>query len=378
MLRVLALIILMSLKAQAAELVEVNLSPRALGMGNAFTSVVADKDALFYNPARLANVEGINLTLADPYVGANGQDVYDTYQEFNDSTSTTSGFATQLRRMYGKKIWLGGGGKLAFAVPYFAVAGYDALSASAYVSNPAFPNVNVNFANDYGFAAGMAFNIVPGVSFGLVGKRITRIGASFPIGVSSLSLLSSTELQNRLNNRGTGYGVDLGTSVTIPAPVKPTFSYVWKNVGYTTFTQDYGSTAPPMIKDEQIFGFSFTVDLPGLDIRPAFDMKYLNRTDEQLGKKLHFGVEFDFPFVDLRGGFYQGYYTAGVGVDLGLIKVDAATYGVELGEYPGQHEDRRYVAQLTLELGFDPSFGFLGGGSGSGKGGGGGRLKQRR
>jgi hypothetical protein len=32
------------------------------------------------------------------------------------------------------------------------------------------------------------------------------------------------------------------------------------------------------------------------------------------------------------------------------------TYGVELGEYPGQLEDRRYLASVTLEFGFDGGF----------------------
>jgi hypothetical protein len=64
-----------------------------------------------------------------------------------------------------------------------------------------------------------------------------------------------------------------------------------------------------------------------------------------------------------------------------LIHVDAATYGVELGAYPGQQEDRRYMANFSFQLGFDP--GRLGFGKGSGTGADGEnvprpRLKQRR
>lgn len=381
MIKILALVILLSPFASAMELLEVNTSARALGMGNAYTAIVADKDALFYNPARLANIKGINLTIFDPYIGADGQDVYDTYTDFNDSTSSANQFATQLKRLYGRKVWIGGGAKAALAVPNFAIAGYDAFSGSAVMHNPAFPNLDVNFANDYGLAGGFAFNLAPGLNMGFVGRRITRVGAQFPLGVSTLALLSSTALQDRLNNRGTGYAMDWGLSMTVPTPVEPTFTFVWKQVGYTTFTQEFGSTAPPMMKDEMIAGIGLAVKAPLLTIRPAADFKYLNNTKEQLGKKLHFGLELDFSIFKLRTGLYQGYYTAGVGVDIGLIKVDAATYGVEMGVYPGQLEDRRYVIQATLELGFDPSFGFLGGGKG-GKGGsgggGGGALKQRR
>lgn len=361
--------------ATAEELVENHLSARALGMGNAYSSIVADKDALFFNPAGLAKVRGLNLTILDPYLGANGQEVYDAYQDLSDSSSTSAGFASALKRLYGKKIWFGGGGSTAVALPGFAAAGYASAAGSAYLSNPAFPNLNVKFFTDYGFATGIGFNLAPFWSVGITGKRITRIGAAFPIGVSTLALLSSDSLQNQLNNRGTGYGLDLGTSLTIPSPVSPTFSFVWKNLGHTTFSQDFGSQAPPSIKDEMIFGYSMLIDGPGIDIRPAFDFKYLNRYDEQLGKKMHFGIEFEFPLLSVRGGLSQGYYTAGVGVDLAFVRLDAATYGVELGEYPGQHEDRRYLLQATIQLGLDPSFG----GSSDGKSGGSRRgIKPRR
>jgi hypothetical protein len=88
-------------------------------------------------------------------------------------------------------------------------------------------------------------------------------------------------------------------------------------------------------------------------------------------------LEFDLPLLTLRTGYYQGYYTAGVGLDMGVLALDAATYGVELGEYPGQLEDRRYVAQMTIQIGLDGSFLSLSGASGT-AGGARRRLKQRR
>jgi hypothetical protein len=90
--------------------------------------------------------------------------------------------------------------------------------------------------------------------------------------------------------------------------------------------------------------------------------------------------------LDIRGGFREGYYTLGAGVNLGLFRVDAATYGVELGDYPGQIEDRRYVVQFSMELGIGNFSATGANSSGSGSSGsrsnslwgGGGHLKQRR
>jgi hypothetical protein len=125
--------------------------------------------------------------------------------------------------------------------------------------------------------------------------------------------------------------------------------------------------------------------VPLITITPSIDVEYVDQSSIQLGNKLHAGVEVSLPLIDLRAGLNQGYYTAGVGLNLLFAQIDIATYGVELGAYPGQLEDRRYVAQITFDFGFDPgSFGGHGGGSsgdggdGSGGSGSGMRLKQRR
>jgi hypothetical protein len=119
------------------------------------------------------------------------------------------------------------------------------------------------------------------------------------------------------------------------------------------------------------------LDLPLLTITPSLDYRFADRTDMQIGEKLHLGLELDLPLIDIRAGLHQGYWTAGVGLGFGILSFDLASYGVEMGEYPGQREDRRYVAQMTFEIGFDP--GFLGfGNSGSGQSGERRRLKQRR
>jgi hypothetical protein len=360
----------------AEELYENNISLRALGMGNAYTAVVSDKDALFYNPAGLARVRGINWTIMDPRLGVDGYDVVTTVTGAAGSGNN----ADTLRSLFGKNLWLGAGMKTALAIPGFAFAIYDSAEIAAYLSNPAFPNMNFRYINDYGAAIGVGVDVAEVFQIGVVGKRITRSGAEFPLGLSTLGTLTNEAISSQISSQGTGYTLDLGTTFIIPAgTVTPTFALVWKQIGSTQFTLDSGTLAPPRIREEVIFGFAAPIDLPGLNIIPALDFKHITRTEEQLGKKLHLGVEFEFPLLRVRGGFNQGYYTMGVGIDMTFLKLDAATYGVELGEYPGQLEDRRYLLQATMELGFDPGFVF-GGGKGSKGGGGGSRtsVKPRR
>ena len=384
MIRLLLALLLMTSSARAAYLPDYWLSVRAVGMGNAYTAIVNDADSLFYNPAGLAEVEGFTFTIMDPHAGAGGLDAYNAFQDFNSSTS--SNFATNFNKLYNKPVWIGGGAKTALAFPGFAAAGFASADGSALLLNPAAPTLTLNYFGDYGVAVGLGFDMIPKIlKFGVSGRRLNRTGNNLDFGPSKLAQLSTSDVKEQLKSRGTGYGIDMGMRLTLPTPIKPSISAVWRNAGGVSFTHDEGPSAPPRIQDEVIVGAALGIALPPFfSFTPAVDYRYVLQDKVQIGNKLHVGAELQFLIFDVRAGLNQGYYSAGAGVNLGVIKVDAATYGVELGEYPGQREDRRYMVQATIQLSIGGSNGFslFGGGSGGGKGGSGGgggpRLKQRR
>lgn len=346
-------------KALAVELVETFKSVRALGMGNAYSAIVDDSDALFYNPAGLARVSGYYWTIMDPYFGLNGQEALETVNSLQGADPQN-----QLASLYGKKLWAGGSGKTAIRVPGLAFAGYTGGEGKFALDNPAYPNLSLRFINDTGFAFGAGFS-AGFIQMGIAARRILRIGGDVPLGPGTLGAFDANTLSSNVGNKGTGYGLDFGMNLTIPTPVAPTFSFVWKNMGYTAFTADTaGLDAPPLIRDEMILGFGLDIDAGLVAVRPAIDFKYANRYDLLLGMKTHLGLEFELPLVTVRGGFNQGYYTYGATLDMAFFKLDLASYGVELGEYPGQKEDRRYALQFSMELGFDFGFDLFGDGSG--------------
>ncbi len=369
---ILSLLFLMPVPSYGVELYEIHRSVRALGMGNAFTAVAQGKDALFYNPAGLAKTTDLAWTIFDFGLGVNGQEAYDTINGLQDQAT----YEDKLRSVFGKSLWLGGEAISAITGPGFGASVYESFNLSADLSNPALPTFDLGLLNDFGFNGGFGFELIPGFNVGVVISRISRLGSTVPIGVETLGTVDSDDLLNQIRNQGVGYGMDLGMSMTMPTSMKPTFALTWRNVGRTSFTQDSGAARPPSTPDEMILGYSMLIDLPGLDITPAVDYRYMNRSDIQLTKKVHFGVEFAFPFIQARAGFHQGYYTLGVGANLGVLDLQVATYGVELGEYPGQHEDRRYLLEFKFELGLG-----VGGGKGDGRlknGGSSKSLKQRR
>lgn len=381
--------------AFAAEIFEIHRNARAMGMGNAYSSLVDDEDALFYNPAGIAKNGGFFWTIADPGVGLSSlsKEDLDIYSDLQESGS----FDDALNALYGKTIWAGGTAKTSVMLPFFAGALYGAGDVSVRVDNRVNPTMTVNYVRDTGIALGTGFWMGPFLQQGFAFKRINRVGSRQEFGPSVIQDIIAGNsdpdvIFENLERKGTGYGVDWGMNISIPGPVRPTVSFVWKNIGNTKFyPSNDGDLAPPTEKQEWVLGTSFMVDLPLVHIVPSIDIKHANDEDIQLGKKLHMGVELGLPLLDLRVGSHQGYLSYGAGINLGLFRFDAASWGVEMGGYPGQNESRRYMAQFSLRLGFDLGIGQGGGGSdgrgGSGSGsssGGrskgfwGGKLKQRR
>ncbi len=340
-------------------------SIRALGMGNAYTAIVDNADSLFYNPAGINRVSGLNWTILDFHAGLDDVTVMNTVKSFQNSSNITSAIQSE----YGKYHWLNVGTKTAFTFPHFGVGLFGNADALLSISNPPYPELRVQYYQDYGGVIGFGFEPVPGfVKFGMDTKYIIRTGTESIFTSDQLATLKTDQITAALQSTGSGYALDTGLLVTIPSPIRPTLSFVWKNMGCTAFTKSAGLIAPPRIQDEMIIGGALEISAPFISISPTLDYKYLNRPDIQFGKKISIGVEVSLPILSIRAGFNQGYYTAGIGVNLGILEVDAATYGQELGEYPGQIEDRRYVVQATFEVGFDP-FGLFGGSGSGAKGG---------
>lgn len=369
----------LSVSASAARVTEFNTSVRALGMGNAFTAVASDLNALFYNPAGIARSQTFNWHVLDVKAGASGLSAYQSIQNAQNS----SNFANQIESLYGQAVWLGGGAATGVSSPLFAAAVYQSVDVEMSVDNPAYPMVNVNGVSDFGYAVGAALPFSPFAQAGMGVKWIRRMGANRSFGASDVGTLSPSTILDQLKNQGVGYGLDLGLNFQIPGPMaRGLFGIAWKNIGVTSFAADPSTgISPPSEPDNLTVGTAVEFSLPLVKITPAIDFTNLNRGDIQLTEKVNFGVEIGLPLIDIRGGFHQGYYTLGAGFEFGLFHLDLATYGTELGEYAGQKEDRRYLVQLSVDLGFD-----LGGSSGSRDGSssssnsssGGRRLKQRR
>ena len=356
--------------ANTDELYESARNVRALGMGNAFTAVANDDWSLNYNPAGLSQVKGYHVSLLSLNLGLNGTQAIETIENISSATGSVG---DQLASITGDRLWIAYNANMAFYMKNFGLNYFYDGYIDPYVTNPAFTSLNISYYLDQGYGMGFAFG-GKDVSLGFSFRRITRTGGYIPIGVDSLQSVTFDEISDQINSTGVGYGLDVGVLWKFGSESPMRLGAVYKNLGNTTFqATGSSSSAPTGIDAEVAVGWAMDIDAPGIAITPAFDYKHILKTSEPLAKKIHFGVEVDLPIITVRGGFSQGYYTYGLGIGLGPLDIELATYGVELGAYAGQVEDRRYMLEISSELGFDVDLSFSDFGSTNRR-----KLKQRR
>ncbi|MBC7692049.1 MAG: hypothetical protein H7222_09785 [Methylotenera sp.] len=75
-----------------------------------------------------------------------------------------------------------------------------------------------------------------------------------------------------------------------------------------------------------------------------------NNTDGSFFRTLHLGGEIRYGILLPRVGINQGYFGAGLGIDLKHFVLDVATYGEEMSLNTGGLQDRRYVAKIALQI----------------------------
>ena len=344
-------ILFYTLKGFAGNVFDLNYSIRAASMGGAYTAVVDNADALFYNPASLARIDGVAWTILDANFGASNPSGAQALMQF-----IQGGSPSDLANFYGQPIWLGGHAKTSVSTPYFGFAYFDQANLRVELTNPSFPTMDIDYINDLGVSLGFAFPVIPKALYaGFALKSITRTGGSQSFSGATIASLDSSAIVSSMSEGGRGLGFDFALNITPPVPgIDPVISLVWLDVGQTFYGTPLQSI--PKQQDNMIVGFSMDVDAGPFAFVPSLEIQYINDPTIQFGNKLHLGAEFSMPLFDIRGGFNQGYYSLGAAMNMGVFNLELATYGVELGAAPGQIEDRRYVLNLTFEIGVGLGF----------------------
>ena len=152
---------------------------RPLGMGNAFTAVADDENAVFYNPAGLSMMSGLQLGVVNPQI-----EIADDSIDFADDAGdvdfdNTSEVADLLRKYTGKPqhVRVGLFPHLGLNIKDVGVL-VGALgqgTVDVEINNPVWPQTRVNLIADYGPIVGGGFQL-PAVKNLHLGMSLKYIG----------------------------------------------------------------------------------------------------------------------------------------------------------------------------------------------------------
>lgn len=354
--RLVLFLLMLPTLSSAQELKELGYSIRSMGMGGMYVPVASGVGAVFHNPAALGRGTGLTIELMDLKLGVNGQEAIDLY-----NTGTSINNPSDYNKFFGKKIWFETQGHAGVTLPSMGIGFMSNTQVSMELHNPGYPQFQTYFLNDQIIGLGGAFSLGNKSYLGVTFKQIRRWGGeTIDLGLTTIANANNlSSVGDNFKNKGTGYGIDLALMKVLDAPSSPSLSLVLRDVGNTQINKTDGVAAPPSITQNLVFGAGGMLDLPGLDFTYGMEVRHLLDSEVQLGKKVHLGTEVSLPFVDLRAGVGQGYMSYGVGMNFFFFRFDVASYTEELGVYPGQTGQNRYVAGLTIDLSFDANFSFV-------------------
>ncbi len=358
--------------APAAELFGPEAGVVPYGMGRAYSAIADDWLALHYNPAGLALVNKVDFQIFDLRLGST-RDVVNSYENVKDLSADSDNLAVSMNNYLGKHVMAELSNHTQITVPHFALGLSYQVHANIDMQNSAYPQTLMRYTKDLAFHAGGAVAIGKrkDLRMGLAFRFITRKGGIKSVGIAEI-VGSSDAIVELFDASGSGLGSTFGLQYRLPTPgrAEVTTSFVWHDIGQTSFGGRTTVDRPSRIPANMVAGLGLRLPIGGKKNRRlerrygpsrstshltfAFDYSHLNYSvdEEHLPKHIHLGMNLDLPLLALQLGLNQTSMTAGFSFDVGVLRVNAATYGEELGSYGGQRRDRRYLLSVGSSLAF--------------------------
>lgn len=343
---------------------------RPLGMGGAFIAVdAADENVLFYNPAAIRNYEKkVHMQFLLPSVDFSykaipffSQDLLDLADDIDAAATNTDKinvFDAFAAANTGRYEEVGVRGPIAlFMHPWISASLFYETRAVMGLLNPASSTIDIEAVSHGGLSVGSAVGLFDDkVKAGMVLKFLERHLIDETL--TQRDIVANDDFTDSLDLKQLGFGV----GADIGLQVKPRFGgKAWKTLDptFALTIQDVGDTRFFMgddvgrINESATLGFAFHPKYWKLHSALAVDIRDLEHQTDLI-TKLHAGYEVTWPEISktlrsasLRVGAHQGYLAGGFGLDFKYFKMNAATYGREIGQSTRQKESRMFGLQLA-------------------------------
>jgi hypothetical protein len=164
--------------------------------------------------------------------------------------------------------------------------------------------------------------------------------------------IDDTNIKKQIEKVAESDQVKYNTPLTLSAVARNVFG---GNFAKTKFINKDATDAPEKNSFVIDLGSAYEVwSFAGQSLKTTLDARNLfHPANNTMTKGLHLGVEYDFSpsgwlKAQARAGLNQGYFTAGFSFLLGVLTIDAVTFGEEVGTSTTKVESRMYA----LKLGF--------------------------
>ena len=358
------------------------INTRMMGMGGAGLALAKASDSFFVNPAALASKD-FSLTVGSPtitfYNAAKmlSTDLIDsaTSGDTDKIVDAATDFLNTLKQ-YNRVAAIDA--SLSFTASGFGFGIFfddiihttgNGLSAS--VINQAAVNIALGYG--YSFKLPMDFSID-------IGAMVHFSYMAFNKGISAGTVVEEMKLDdpdflNLFTGQPmmAGFAIPIDLGVNVGMPLGFDFSVVARNLNgkyYMTAFEDIDALSSNPFGGKDNEDFSFTTDWSldaGLGwhadtwyLSPGLAVDFVDivgfAEDEATWKglldHLKIGAELRvLSFLELRGGLNQGYWTAGVSLDLYAVRVDASYFWQNYGTVPGGRGMDGF--SVRINIGFD-------------------------
>lgn len=327
-------------------------SPYYLGHGDAGLATAENAEAIFYNPAGLATGKGIyrQIILVSPTIEASAQAKDLARQAFIEGENNTDTF----RNFLGNNIHFGLSNVTAVVFRRVAIGALVNTNTNVMVAKSAEDRGIEGIKADLVANRAVTFSLADTfwkerIQIGTTLKFIMRNEAQI-----SSSILDSANIQDQLQadsalKERRGLGVDLGLIYNFDkSPWK--LGLHMENAGTTYLRSTEADTSPRRLPQIVSIGGAYEVTTKMDKLRVLFDFRDLSgHLEKSVVKRLHLGTEMTIArLIGLSAGLNQGYPTAGMFVNLYVLRADVGTYTQEIGSAAGIRADQRYFLRLTL------------------------------
>jgi hypothetical protein len=359
---ILALPLLGSTLAMAAEQPKLFESVRSAGRGGTFVAAYDSSDAARQNPAALAEFNKsfqLRILDLDVFLGQNVLGLINDMSSVMSSNDPLTGLRKFDEKFGERQSFRGQVAPVALRFGHFEISLFGVVSSFLELRDRPIPKIG--WEADLYYGAQMSYGRMIGKnwSWGVTVRPMSRIFMGDEVSFSDITDMITPEDKGFEDltdqQKGSGVGVDVGGMWMPSATFR--LGAVIQNIGDMGFGK--GDDTPVPMKQQLMIGMIKRFKLGKWNYDILVDVQDLeNRAGVNLLRKIHLGNELGLPVFTtdndfgILAGINEGYFTGGAYADLWLGRLELSNYAVELGESPGQRMDRRWGFAWRIAMTF--------------------------